>query len=99
MKRLTFSKILLNNLKAAYLKSNITANGSVDNAIGYALKDEPIAGTLNVKADKLNLNSLWERNLQQQILQKRHFRTICCTKNIAFTLNAAVDKLTYDSGL
>jgi hypothetical protein len=48
--------ITLNSLKAEYLKSNITASGSIDNAIGYALKYEPIAGTLNVHADKLNLN-------------------------------------------
>jgi len=36
--------ITLNSLSAEYLKSNITANGSIDNAIGYALKDEPISG-------------------------------------------------------
>ena len=48
--------ITLNTLKAEYLKSHITANGSVGNALGYMLKDEPIAGTLNITADKVNLN-------------------------------------------
>ena len=32
--------ISLNSLNAEYLKSNINANGAIDNAIGYALKDE-----------------------------------------------------------
>ncbi|MFT3947108.1 MAG: AsmA-like C-terminal region-containing protein [Agriterribacter sp.] len=89
--------ITLNNLKAAYLKSNITANGSVDNAIGYALKDEPIAGTLNVKADKLNLNDfMGTEPATADSAKAAASEPFVVPKNIAFTLNAAVDKLTYD---
>lgn len=90
--------VTLNNLKAAYLKSNITANGSVDNAIGYALKDEPIAGILNVKADKLNLNDLMgtESASPADSVTASSSEPFVVPKNIAFTLNAAVDKLTYD---
>ncbi|MFT3747002.1 MAG: AsmA-like C-terminal region-containing protein [Agriterribacter sp.] len=89
--------ITLNNLKAVYLKSNITANGSVDNAIGYALKDEPIAGTLNVKADKLNLNDFMGTEPATADSTKAGIsEPFVVPKNIAFTLNAAVDKLTYD---
>ncbi|MBN8787983.1 MAG: hypothetical protein J0I84_12915, partial [Terrimonas sp.] len=90
--------ITLNNLKAVYLTSNITANGAVDNAIGYALKDEPIAGTLNVKADKLNLNDFMgtEAAAPADSAQPASSEPFVVPKNIAFTLNAAVDKLTYD---
>ncbi|MCC6288743.1 MAG: AsmA family protein [Chitinophagaceae bacterium] len=89
--------ITLNNLKAAYLTSNITANGSVDNAIGYALKNEPIAGALNVKADKLNLNDfMGTEPATADSAKASAAEPFVVPQNIAFTLNAAVDKLTYD---
>src|SRR6185312_13629031 len=50
--------ITLNTAKATFLQTHYTASGSVDNAIGYALKDEPIAGNLNVHADNIDLNKL-----------------------------------------
>ncbi len=86
--------ITLNSLKAEYLKSHITASGSIDNAIGYALKDEPIAGTLNVHADKLNLNDFM--GTDTATTDNASSEPFLVPKNIAFTLNAGVDKLTYD---
>lgn len=92
--------ITLNALKAEYLGSRITANGSVDNAIGYALKDEPVAGTLNVHADKVNLNAFMgteaaapDSNTAGNAPASEPFAV---PKNVAFTLQAGVDKLTYD---
>ncbi len=86
--------ITLNSLNAEYLKSNITANGSIDNAIGYALKDEPIAGNLNVHADKLNLNDFMGTDTASR--NSTSSEPFPVPKNIDFTLNADVDKLTYD---
>ncbi len=40
------------------METNFNANGSFDNLIGYAMKDEPLTGTLNVSADKVDLNKL-----------------------------------------
>ncbi|MBX2920978.1 MAG: hypothetical protein KF746_02210 [Chitinophagaceae bacterium] len=92
--------ITLNTLKAAYLKSNFTASGSVDNAIGYALKDEAIAGTLNVHADKINLNDFMGTTPGSADSAAANTAgsqdPFAVPKNIAFTLNAAVDKLVYD---
>lgn len=95
--------ITLNNLKAQYLQSNFTANGSVDNAIGYALKDEPVAGTLNVQADKINLNDFMGTTAAPADSASANSSGTTASsdpfavpKNIAFTLNAAVDKLVYD---
>ncbi len=87
--------IMLNNLKAAYLKSNLTATGSIDNAIGYALKDEPVAGTLNVHADKLNLNEFMGTDTTTSEGEDAAAPFVV-PKNIAFTLQAAVDQLSYD---
>ena len=86
--------ITLNSLNAEYLKSNFTASGSIDNAIGYAMKDEPIAGDLNVHADKLNLNDFM--GTDTTATDTAASAPFAVPKNIDFTLNAGVDKLTYD---
>ncbi|HEY5370288.1 MAG TPA: AsmA-like C-terminal region-containing protein [Hanamia sp.] len=93
---LTFNpkNITLNSLSAEYLKSNIVASGSIDNAIGYALEDEPIAGNLNVHADKLNLNDFMGTDTTAS--NNAASDPFPVPKNIDFTLNAGVDKLTYD---
>ncbi|OJY87548.1 MAG: hypothetical protein BGP14_12545 [Sphingobacteriales bacterium 44-15] len=89
--------ITLNTLKAEYLKSRITASGSVDNAIGYALKDEPISGTLNVSADRVNLNDLMGTSTAPaDTTAAAASAPFEVPKNIAFTLNANIDKLIYD---
>ena len=90
--------VTLNTLKAEYLKSHFTANGSVDNAIGYALKDEPIAGTLNVNADNINLNDFMgtTATAPADSAKATSSEPFAVPKNIAFTLNAGVNKLTYD---
>jgi hypothetical protein len=86
--------IILNSLSAAYLSSNITANGSLDNAIGYALKDEPIAGNLNVQVDKLNLNDFMGTDTASN--ENQTSEPFVVPKNVSFVLNAAVDKMIYD---
>lgn len=86
--------ITLNSINAEYFKSKITANGSIDNAIGYALKDEPISGNLDVHADKLNLNDFMGTDTANS--DNSASEPFLVPKNVAFTLNAGVDKLTYD---
>ncbi|HET7116522.1 MAG TPA: AsmA-like C-terminal region-containing protein [Hanamia sp.] len=86
--------ITLNSLNAEYLKSKFTANGSIENAIGYALKEEPIAGNLNVHADKLNLNDFM--GTDTTATDNSASGPFLVPGNVNFTLNAGVDKLTYD---
>lgn len=92
--------ITLNSLKAKYLQSNITASGAIDNAIGYALKDEPVAGTLQVHADKLNLNDFMGTTSTTDTADTKTTSSasapFAVPKNVAFTLTAGVDELTYD---
>jgi hypothetical protein len=86
--------ITLKELTAKYLASNITANGSLDNAIGYALKDEPIAGNLQVHVDKLNLNDFMGTDTASNANQTSE--PFVVPKNVSFVLNADVDKMVYD---
>ena len=39
-----------------YMKSNFSGSGSLDNLVGYALKDEALKGTINIVVDRMNLN-------------------------------------------
>ncbi|MBL7739476.1 MAG: hypothetical protein JNK14_09670 [Chitinophagaceae bacterium] len=48
--------VSLKDLAGNYLNTNFSANGVFNNLVGFALKDEPLTGTLNVSADKMDLN-------------------------------------------
>lgn len=57
---LTFNprNVTVNDVTGNYMGTDFNANGSFDNLIGYALKDETLSGVLNVSADKVDLNKL-----------------------------------------
>lgn len=46
----------ITQLTAQYLGSNFNATGLINNLIGYAIKDEPLKGSVNLAVDKMNLN-------------------------------------------
>ncbi|OQP62719.1 hypothetical protein A3860_27300 [Niastella vici] len=58
--QLTFNpkNVTVNDVTGNFQGTNFNANGSFDNLIGYALKDETLSGVLNVSADKVDLNKL-----------------------------------------
>lgn len=45
----------LSNLKGNYLKTNFSADGNFTNLVGFAIKDEPLSGKLNLVADNIVL--------------------------------------------
>jgi hypothetical protein len=55
--KLTFKEknMELSNLSGNYLKTNFSANGNFTNLVGFALKDEPLSGRLNMSADQVVL--------------------------------------------
>ncbi|TMI61432.1 MAG: hypothetical protein E6H07_19555 [Bacteroidetes bacterium] len=48
--------VTLSNLNGNYLGTNFTATGVLNNLVGYAMQEQPLTGSLNVSADKMNLN-------------------------------------------
>ena len=46
----------INNFSGNYMKSNFTGNGTLNNLVGYAMKNEPLSGNINIAVDKMNLN-------------------------------------------
>ncbi|WP_315815967.1 AsmA-like C-terminal region-containing protein [Paraflavitalea speifideaquila] len=99
---LTFTpkNVTLNNLAGKFMETNFNANGSFDNLIGYAMKDEPLTGTLNVSADKVDLNKLMGATSETTTADTAQSTTttapFAVPKNINLTLNTKVDKVKYD---
>lgn len=89
--------VTLNNIAGSFMGTNFNANGSFDNIIGYALKDEPLAGTLNVNADKADLNKwMGTETTTTDTAAAPAGDPFAVPKNIRFTLNTKVDNVKYD---
>lgn len=95
--QLTFNPrtVTLNNITGNYQGTNFDANGTFDNLIGYAMKDEPLAGTLNVNADKVDLNKLMGTDTATAGSESST-GAFAVPKNIDFTLNTKVGQVKYD---
>lgn len=96
---LTPKNITLNSMTGNCQQTNFNATGSVDNMFGYALKNEPLTGSLDVKADKLDLNKWMPADstaVAGSASTTAATAPFAVPKNIQFTMNAAVDQLHYD---
>jgi len=95
---LTFNpkNVTLNSVAGNFMETNFNANGSFDNLVGYALKDEPLAGTLNVSADKVNLNKWMSTDTATSATGTTSSEPFAVPQNIKFLVNAKVDQVTYD---
>lgn len=93
------SDITLKSLAGNYLGSNFTASGILNNVIGYAMKDEPLRGTINVGVDKMNLND-WmgtaESPASAPATASPTAAPFLVPANLNLTLNAKAGRVTYD---
>ena len=90
--------VTLNNLTGAYLNTNFSANGTFNNLVGYAMQDQPLAGTLNVTADKMNLND-WmgtDTAATATAASPAAAAPFAVPANINITINARAGKVKYD---
>ncbi|HEY2350296.1 MAG TPA: AsmA family protein, partial [Puia sp.] len=90
--------ITLGAAHAEYLKSHFTANGSLDNAIGYVLKNESLSGVLDLYADQIDLNrfmgSIPSNN--DTAAKKTTVSVFEVPNNLSILIHAKADKLHYD---
>ena len=100
---LTPKNITLGSMTGTCMQTNFSASGSLDNMFGYALQHEPLTGTLNVKADKLDLNKWMATDSTAATAGAANTAAgpaasepFAVPKNIQFTMDAAVDQLHYD---
>lgn len=91
--------ITLNSLEGVFKKINFSANGQLQNAIGYAMSDEALTGKLNVKAGKVNLNDLMGTDTATAAATTESAAgsaPFLVPGKINFALNADVDQVQYD---
>lgn len=79
--------------------TNFNANGTIDNAIGYALKDEPLAARLQFNADKVDLNKWMGQPAAGTTAAADSTGTApaLVPANLNVLLNASIGELTYDN--
>ncbi len=88
--------VIINNFKGQYLKTNFNATGILNNLLGFMLKNQPLDGSLNVKADQLNLND-WMATSGNTAAQNSTASTPFAVPNrVKFLVNADIGKVHYD---
>jgi len=96
----TQKNVLLNSLSANYLNTNFTANGVLNNLIGYAMQDQSLSGNLNVTADKMNLNDWMGTDTTTSTTATSTTTSTAepflVPAGINFTVNAKADQVKYD---
>lgn len=97
--QLTFNQknVALNSLTGNYLNTNFTANGALNNLIGYAMQDQSLSGNLNVTADKMNLNDwMGTDTATASSTPTTSSEPFLVPANINFTINAKAGQVKYD---
>lgn len=97
--QLTFNQknVALNSLSGNFLNTNFTANGALNNLIGYAMQDQSLSGNLNVTADKMNLNDwMGTDTTTAASTTTTSSEPFLVPANINFTINAKADQVKYD---
>jgi hypothetical protein len=96
--QLNFSpqQLALNNFNGHFQKSNFSANGSINNVIGYALHDEQLGGTINVSADKINLNDWLGTDTVTTSTSTASSAPFLVPANLNIKVNAKADAVAYD---
>lgn len=94
---LTFNPktVTLNEAAGEYLKTNFEANGYLNNLLAYALKDHPLNGEVNVKADKVNVNDWMGTDTASST--DKPAEPFIVPANLDLTLNAMVGQVRYDN--
>lgn len=94
--------VSLKDLNGNFMNTNFSANGVFNNLVGYAMKDEPLTGTLNVTADKMNLNDWMGTDTATTSASSSGTASstpsdpFVVPSNINLTINAKAGKVKYD---
>ncbi len=92
----------LKTFDATIGKSDIHADGKINNFIAYALRDEILTGKFNLNSKYFNLNELMGETTEETEevateTTEEDLSVVEVPGNIDFTLNSTFDKLIYDN--
>lgn len=96
----------LSDLTAKYLNTRLTASGTLTNLTGFLAGDQPLTGTIQAKADQVNLNE-WMGTAPAEESSvtaaaaaapaaSGHAKPFLVPADMNLTVNAAVNSLRYD---
>lgn len=97
--------VALNEMEMTLGKSDLSADGRLENFIAYALKDNQVlSGILNVNASLLDINELAgidpeeeEEESTDSSAVEEPMEVLLIPKDIAFVTRAKIDRLVYDN--
>jgi gas vesicle protein len=78
------------------LNTDFSGDGHLDNLIGFVMQHQPLTGTLNLAADKLNLNEWMGTDTTTTAASTTSSDPFIVPSNIDLTINAKADKVKYD---
>ncbi len=95
----TFSPQYLNLSETALVigRNDITLDSRLENYLAYALKDQTLKGTLNVKSNYLNIGDFMSGAAETTAEESTPLSVIEVPKNIDFDMNASLAKVIYDN--
>lgn len=89
--------VTLNNLDGQYLNTNFNGNGSLNNLIGFIMENQELTGSLNVNADKLNLNDWLGISADTSAATVANTNQVFLVpQNVKFSINAKASQVKYD---
>jgi hypothetical protein len=92
--------ITLSQLDGSYMKTNFNASGSIDNLPAYVLKDQPLKGVLNIRADAMNLNAWMGTTADTATVATTapdaDASPFLVPSNLDFQVNAVIGEVLYD---
>lgn len=88
--------VTVSDVQGQYMKTNFSGDGTVNNLLGYVLKDQALGGSLTVKADHINLDEWMGVSTDTATALTEASRPFAVPSNIQFVVNATVDKVHYD---
>lgn len=84
-------------------KSDIAANGRIDNLLGYALEDQTLKASFNLNSQLMDLNELSGTGEEEVATEETTseeesaLEVIRLPENVEATLNASIEKVIYDN--
>ena len=95
--QLTFNSkdVELNSLVGNYQNTNFTANGLLNNVLGYAMQNQDLEGSMNVTADKINLND-WMGTDSAVSATTAAPDPFLVPANVNLTIKTKADQVKYD---
>jgi hypothetical protein len=93
--KFTPQNVTLNNFDGRFQHTHITADGVLDDLIGYALHNQELKGTINLAAGKINLNE-WMGTTDTTTSATASSGPFLVPANLNLTVNAKADAVQYD---